>query len=297
MAGRGVLSDFLRGGSEKRNCLRDTGAAVTTLTRVDGWMTSYDPASCAMTTGSGQRKQIPSAQSPSVDEVKYAWPAPFIRHQAVRCFIPTAKHHIHTYTRPYTMSETEPLLPTAVRKNLPSARQVESYVPSEGSRIQVSQCLGALKAGKMPSQEQISRMIDLVLQSDALKSTGGPSSRTARLGEEGARILDDFKDVLKAFKAWGEGKNDKDLLQNLFYNAATADLDLDLSTSSLLPRIRAMTDLLLRRPLFQDVHLRNGQGFGRGHRLVPYHCLPHGHLARIPTARIRYHLAHAGRPC
>lgn len=128
------------------------------------------------------------------------------------------------------MSETEPLLPTAVRKNLPSARQAQAYVPSEGSRIQISQALGALKAGKMPSQQQISRMIDLVLQSDALKSTGGPSSRTARLGEEGARILDDFKDVLKAFKAWGEGKNEKDLLQNLFYNAATADVDVSLGT-------------------------------------------------------------------
>ncbi|KAJ9113527.1 hypothetical protein QFC20_001878 [Naganishia adeliensis] len=124
------------------------------------------------------------------------------------------------------MSETAPLLPTSVRKNLPSQRQVESYVPSESSRIHISECMGALKAGKMPSQQQISRMIDLVLQSDSLKSTGGPSSRTARLGEEGSRILEDFKDVLKAFKAWGEGKNQEDLLQNLFYNAATADLDI-----------------------------------------------------------------------
>jgi hypothetical protein len=92
--------------------------------------------------------------------------------------------------------------------------------------------MGALKAGKMPSQQQISRMIDLVLQSDSLKSTGGPSSRTARLGEEGSRILEDFKEVLKAFKAWGEGKNQEDLLQNLFYNAATADLDITASTLS-----------------------------------------------------------------
>lgn len=129
------------------------------------------------------------------------------------------------------MSETAPLLPTSVRKNLPSRGQVESYVPSESSRIHISECLGAIKAGKLPSQEQVSRMIDLVLHSDSLKSTGGPSSRTARLGEEGARVLDDFKDVLKAFKAWGEEKNKDDLLQNLFYNAATADVDVDLSTS------------------------------------------------------------------
>lgn len=132
--------------------------------------------------------------------------------------------------QPTNMSETAPLLPTSVRKNMPSQRQVESYIPSEGSRIHISECMGALKAGKMPSQQQISRMIDLVLQSDSLKSTGGPSSRTARLGEEGSRILEDFKDVLKAFKAWGEGKNQEDLLQNLFYNAASADLDITAST-------------------------------------------------------------------
>lgn len=154
------------------------------------------------------------------------------------------------------MSETAPLLPTSVRKNLPSQRQVESYVPSESSRIHISECMGALKAGKMPSQQQISRMIDLVLQSDSLKSTGGPSSRTARLGEEGSRILEDFKEVLKAFKAWGEGKNQEDLLQNLFYNAATADLDITASTlctqffdcnvSHLLPR---QMDLPPRLPL------------------------------------------------
>jgi hypothetical protein len=149
------------------------------------------------------------------------------------------------------MSETAPLLPTSVRKNLPSRGQVESYVPSEQSRIHISECLGAIKAGKLPSQEQVSRMIDLVLQSDSLKSTGGPSSRTARLGEEGAR----------AFKAWGEDKNKDDLLQNLFYNAATADVDIDLSafrSSSLLFPYHALTSpppSLHRRTHIQNLDL------------------------------------------
>ncbi|KAJ9122286.1 hypothetical protein QFC22_001707 [Naganishia vaughanmartiniae] len=165
------------------------------------------------------------------------------------------------------MSETAPLLPTSVRKNIPSRGQVESHLPSEQSRIHISECLGALKAGKIPSQEQVSRMIDLVLQSDSLKSTGGPSSRTARLGEEGARVLDDFKGVLTAFKAWGEEKNKDDLLQNLFYNAATADVDIDLngpasktSTSEMVKdsvavvdSFRTIASLMVTSPAFRQL--------------------------------------------
>jgi hypothetical protein len=65
------------------------------------------------------------------------------------------------------------------------------------------------------SQQQISKLLEIILRSDTLKSTGGPTSRTARLGSEGQRVLDHLKDVLQAFKAWGEEKNGDDILQNL----------------------------------------------------------------------------------
>jgi hypothetical protein len=129
------------------------------------------------------------------------------------------------------MSETEPLLPTAVRQQLPSRSQVQSKLPSKSQRIQVSQSVGALKAGKFPSQDQLSRMIDVVLESDVLKSGGGVNSRTARLGEQGTRISEDLKNVLRAVKKWGEEKNGDDLLQNLFHNASQIDVDVEVGES------------------------------------------------------------------
>jgi hypothetical protein len=74
-------------------------------------------------------------------------------------------------------------------------------------------------------------MIDVVLGSDVLKSGGGVNSRTARFGEEGTRVTEDFKDVLKALKNWGQEKNGDDLLQNLFYNASNIDYNVDISES------------------------------------------------------------------
>ncbi|WVF68948.1 hypothetical protein IAT40_003722 [Kwoniella sp. CBS 6097] len=126
-------------------------------------------------------------------------------------------------------SERQPLLSGA---SLPSGREVQNALPSKGQRIKVAQAGGALSAGKLPSQKQISKLIQVVLDSDTLKAAGGPNSRTARLGAEGQRVLEDTKSVLRAAKAWGESKNDDDLLQNFFYNAATADVDVDVNAAS-----------------------------------------------------------------
>ncbi|RSH91097.1 hypothetical protein EHS25_010273 [Saitozyma podzolica] len=137
------------------------------------------------------------------------------------------------------MSERTPLLSGTVNGNgpsvsasLPSRRDVESMIPDKGERIKVAEVLGSLEAGKLPSQQQISKLLEVILRSDTLKSTGGPTSRTARLGAEGQRVLDQLKDVLQAFKAWGEEKNGDDILQNLLYEASTADIDIDLNAPS-----------------------------------------------------------------
>ena len=64
------------------------------------------------------------------------------------------------------------------------------------------------------SQSQLSNILQLLADSDTLKSAGGPLSRTARLGPEGQKVLDKTKAVLHATKQWGEAKNADDLLQN-----------------------------------------------------------------------------------
>jgi len=127
-------------------------------------------------------------------------------------------------------SERTPLLSGSV--NGPTGRQVQNALPSKGQRIQIAQAAGALQAGKLPSQDQISKMIEVVLESDTLKAAGGPNSRTARLGPEGQQVLKNLRHVLSATKAWGEAKNGNDLLQNFFYNASTADVDVDINTAN-----------------------------------------------------------------
>jgi hypothetical protein len=59
-------------------------------------------------------------------------------------------------------------------------------------------------------------MLQLVIDSDTLKAAGGSASRTARLGNEGQRVVENSKSVLAALKAWGDDKNGDDLLQNFF---------------------------------------------------------------------------------
>ena len=64
------------------------------------------------------------------------------------------------------------------------------------------------------SQAQLSKILQVVLDSDTLKAAGGTASRTARLGPQGQKVLENFKGVLSASKQWGEAKNGDDLLQN-----------------------------------------------------------------------------------
>nr|XP_031864274.1 uncharacterized protein CI109_000187 [Kwoniella shandongensis]KAA5531346.1 hypothetical protein CI109_000187 [Kwoniella shandongensis] len=164
-------------------------------------------------------------------------------------------------------SERQPLLSGSVNgSNLPSRGQVQNAMPSKGQRIQMAKVSGALQAGKLPSQQQISKLIQVVLDSDTLKAAGGPNSRTARLGPEGQRVLEDSKAILRATKAWGEAKNDDDLLQNFFYNAATADVDVDVNTASApsqkelsrdgqraIESFRTIASLIITNPTFRKI--------------------------------------------
>jgi len=132
------------------------------------------------------------------------------------------------------MSERTPLLSGSVNgpstTSLPSRRDVQNNLPTKGQRIKAAQALGAIQAGKLPyvllllymsaradetrSQAQLSKILQLLAESDTLKAAGGPHSRTARLGPEGQKVLENVKAVINATRQWGEAKNGDDLLQN-----------------------------------------------------------------------------------
>ncbi|EIW73522.1 hypothetical protein TREMEDRAFT_59695 [Tremella mesenterica DSM 1558] len=137
-----------------------------------------------------------------------------------------------------TPTERQPLLSGTVNGHNPPnpsslRREVSANMPTEGQKIKFAQVSGALVAGKLPSQEQISELLEIVIESDTLKPTGGPNSRTARLGQEGQRVLENLKEVLRAVKSWGEEKNKENLIQNFFYNASSAEVDVDLKNPSI----------------------------------------------------------------
>jgi hypothetical protein len=100
-------------------------------------------------------------------------------------------------------------------------------LPSRDTRHSLAAAIAAHRAGKLPSQSQLSRLIDLAIGSDVLKPGGGAGSRTARLGEEGQQVLSDVKDVLERVKRWGEEKNGDDLCQNIVWEVGTADVGVD----------------------------------------------------------------------
>lgn len=108
------------------------------------------------------------------------------------------------------------------------------------------------------SQDQISKVISLVAESDVLKASGGPLSRTARLGSDGQLVLDNLKNVLNTFKQWGEEKNGDDLIQNFFVSqdllAVTAiPVTMTSMLGPLVPEVPALLQLLASLHSFRVV--------------------------------------------
>ncbi|KZV72732.1 hypothetical protein PENSPDRAFT_603963 [Peniophora sp. CONT] len=83
--------------------------------------------------------------------------------------------------------------------------------------------VGALKAGKLPSQEQINHAVRLLLASDALKpAIAAATLQGYELSEPAARVLLCLRQVLEMVAQVGLEKNDDDLLQELLYLGSQA---------------------------------------------------------------------------
>lgn len=111
----------------------------------------------------------------------------------------------------------------------PLLRDVEQTLQTyKPDLLHAAKIIGALQAGKLPSQSQVDAALD------ALTSKSSVLSPDRRRGEgklsDGAKtLLDDVRNVLKAVKVWLDAKNEGDVLQELVWNAkrASADIDLD----------------------------------------------------------------------
>lgn len=68
-----------------------------------------------------------------------------------------------------------------------------------------SSALAAFRAGKLPSQQQTSRAVDALLNAPVLSNE--PSKDAGQLSEEGVKLQNDLRQLLTAYKAFGESKN------------------------------------------------------------------------------------------
>lgn len=146
-------------------------------------------------------------------------------------------------------SEHEPLLPThakqarqraeqygsqAARDAKATARQygvdpdnlgeqARQIAPSRQSLARIAQMVGAVKAGKLPSQKQLNQFIEAVMSSPVLDERNVAGS--TRLSQQGAKVLQDIKGILACIERIGESKNGDDKIQKFIYQTSQASVN------------------------------------------------------------------------
>ncbi|GAC96365.1 hypothetical protein PHSY_003945 [Pseudozyma hubeiensis SY62] len=146
-------------------------------------------------------------------------------------------------------SEREPLLPThsrqarqsveqfgnqAARDAKATARhygvdpdnieeQARQIAPSRQTLARVAQMIGAIKAGKLPSQKQLNNFIEAIMSSPVLDERS--VSGSTKLSQQGATVLQDIKGILACIERIGESKNGDDKIQKFLYHTSQASIN------------------------------------------------------------------------
>ncbi|EST07580.1 Protein of unknown function DUF4449 [Kalmanozyma brasiliensis GHG001] len=101
-----------------------------------------------------------------------------------------------------------------------SARQI---APSRQTLAHIAQMVGAIKAGKLPSQKQINQFIEAVMSSPVLDERNVAGS--TKLSQQGAKVLQDIKGILACIERIGESKNGDDKIQKFIYQTSQASIN------------------------------------------------------------------------
>ncbi|SPO23096.1 uncharacterized protein UTRI_01774 [Ustilago trichophora] len=146
-------------------------------------------------------------------------------------------------------SEREPLLPTHARQ---ARQRVEEYghkaardakatarhygvdpenigeqarqiAPSRQTLARIAQMVGAIKAGKLPSQKQLNSFIEAIMSSPVLDERSVAGS--TKLSEQGAKVIQDIKGILACIERIGESKNGDDKIQKFLYQTSQASIN------------------------------------------------------------------------
>ncbi|PWN50291.1 hypothetical protein IE53DRAFT_103062 [Violaceomyces palustris] len=104
-------------------------------------------------------------------------------------------------------------------------RGAKQLAPSRDSIFKVAQIIGAVKAGKLPSQEQLGNWIELIINSKVLDERN--VSGSTQLSEQGRKFIKDLKALLACVERVGESKNGDDKIQRFIYQTSNASVDVE----------------------------------------------------------------------
>ncbi|KAL1740871.1 hypothetical protein HDZ31DRAFT_46598 [Schizophyllum fasciatum] len=101
--------------------------------------------------------------------------------------------------------EREPLLPKHQRNTLP---------PPHSEFERLADAIGALEAGKLPTQTQLDGLLSR-LQSSSILAGDDQIQGSGPISRHGRQVLEDVREVMQALKQFGLDKNGDDILQGI----------------------------------------------------------------------------------
>lgn len=120
--------------------------------------------------------------------------------------------------------EREPLLPKhAAHQN--SRRHGGSGLVERGTVDKIVDILVAFNAGKLPSQAQLSRFLQILLSSELLKHDG--SKKTTSVGpmsKDGQKVLNDVRNLVQSMLQFGLEKNGTEFRNILLFFVNNKDI-------------------------------------------------------------------------
>jgi len=130
-----------------------------------------------------------------------------------------------------SVSETTPLLNEQhVQQEVNRVEQrVQEAAPDQSTQFQLARAYGALKAGKLPSQKQITNLLVLLRDSSILQT--GTFERTGRFSDDGVRLIQDIKATIDSLVKIGNSKNSDDKIQQFIHHCSNAVLDVDVPSN------------------------------------------------------------------
>lgn len=93
--------------------------------------------------------------------------------------------------------------------------------------LHIAKVIGALQAGKLPTQAQVNKAIDALTSTRSSFISPDRRRGEGKLSEGGRLILQDTRDILLKLQKWLDAKNKGDVIQELLYNTSKASLDID----------------------------------------------------------------------